>query len=306
MLYYAHHLHEPSSPRSPEPPVFLMGGYSYGAMITTILPPLSDLLVPFENPEIGSAAAEIRLRAEHLAELERDVLARAREVRRSRPESSPRRSPGIRVGGTESGEVRRSADGRRSFAFERERIRKSIGDVVGRKRSGRERDGQQSGGDQKEGPVRLERVELAAPRVAYLLVSPLQGVITHLATMSFLPSKFGLPSIPKIKNPFQHKPEVPEGTEPPPENQGSGDTAAEELKLTQNSTLAIFGDKDVFVPVAKLRGWAQRLQGARESRFHAVEVSTAGHFWVEEGVLDKMVGAVSGFSRGLVREAPAS
>ena len=287
MLYYAHHLRDPTTLHV-NAPAFLMGGYSYGSLITTLIPPLSNILPYFESPEIGSAAAEIRLRAENLAEHERDILARARDARRSRVGGSPGRSPGIRVGGTESGEVRRSADGRRGFRDGG--IRRSIGDVMARKKKAR---GSEDKGEQREGPVRLERVELVVPGVAYLLISPLQGAIAHLATVS-LPSWFPTPRLP-----FRHRRGASQDAEQPQHDQVGRETPPEDLKLTQNPTLAIFGDTDVFVSVAKLRGWAGRMQGRHESRFHAVEVSTAGHFWVEEGVLDKMLGAVSGFSRGV-------
>lgn len=291
MLYYAHYL-APAPPHYPPP--FIMGGYSYGAMITTLLPPLPTLLAPFETPELGSAAAEIRLRAEHLADVERGVLARARVALEERGGASPRRS-GIRVGGTESGEVRRSGDGRRSFiGGTEERIRRSIGDVVGRRRRREGGEGEGREGKEVEGMRRLESAGLVVPKAAYLLVSPLQGVITHLATMSFLPSKFSFP----FRTPSRH---IESGeTNSPDEDRA--EIFPEDLKLTENPTLAIFGDRDGFVPASRLRAWAGRMQGVRGSRFHAVEVSTGGHFWIEEGVLGKLVGAVKGFSGGLLRE----
>lgn len=290
MLYYAHHL-APTPHR--DPPPFIMGGYSYGAMITTLLPPLPALLAPFETPELGSASAEIRLRAEHLADIERGVLARAKAALKERGGASPRRSAGIRVGGTESGEVRKSGDGRRSFmGGTEERIRRSIGDVVGRRRRRESGEGEGREGREVKGPRRLEGVGLVVPRPAYLLVSPLQGVITHLATMSFLPSKFSLP----FRSPSRHN--DPRETTPP--NEQRTEMFPEDHKLTENPTLAIFGDRDGFVPASRLRAWAARMQGVRGSRFHAVEVSTGGHFWIEEGVLGKLVGAVRGFSGGLL------
>ncbi|SPO06144.1 uncharacterized protein DNG_08833 [Cephalotrichum gorgonifer] len=330
MLHYAHHL-DPSAPhrrRGPgaDPPVFLMGGYSYGAMVTTLLPPLDDLLRPFDQPKLGTAAAEICLRAEHLAELENGALAQARaRAKEARSRSgtpggggggSTRRS-GIRVGGTESGEaIRKSSDGRRAFIAEaEEKIRRSIGDVVGRKRrsSGEGRPsrgggggGGSGGGGAAEGLRHLEPSGIVPPRVAYLLVSPLQGTISHLATMSFLPTRLPLPGVPKLlKMAFHHKKDSDEGAEPAEasvgEDASKGDTTTppETLKLQRNPTLAIFGDKDVFVSASKLRTWTRRMQGAPRSRFHAVEVSTAGHFWIEEGVLDRLIGAVGGFSAGL-------
>jgi hypothetical protein len=112
---------------------------------------------------------------------------------------------------------------------------------------------------------------LVRPRPAYLLVSPLRGVVTHLATMSLLPSKMK-----------QH------------------DDAAEE-KLVSNPALAVFGDNDGFVPVGKLRAWMARLCAKQGSLFTGREVATGGHFWGEEGVLYLMTEYITTFSDALIR-----
>ena len=337
MVYYVHYLdpfkgeHEGiPPPAQKEPPVLIMGGYSYGSMITMQLPPLVEMLRPFVAPELGTAAAEIRLRAEHLAEHQNAILA---SVREAWGHGSRLRSPGLRVGGTESGEVRGSIEGRRSLILEaEERIRKSFGDVVAKtKRARKSVDGAVRGkkvdgdegvvveeeeeGEQRRGHACLEEAtDLVMPRVAYVLVSPLQGVISHLASMSILPTH--LPSLPKLRNPFVRKREDDKNPEPdnskkPPHpdsdaNSSTPDSPADtdlaELKLVRNPTLAAFGDRDVFVAANKLRVWAKRLQEVPGSRFHAVEVSSAGHFWVEDRVLGKLAGLVDGFTGGLIEE----
>lgn len=175
-----------------------------------------------------------------------------------------------------------------------ERIRRSIGDVVGRRRRRASGEGEGREGKEVKGMRRLEGVGLVVPKAAYLLVSPLQGVITHLATMSFLPSKFPLP----FRTPSRHN----ESRETNLLDEHSVEMSPEDLKLTENPTIAIFGDRDGFVPASRLRAWASRMQGVRGSRFHAVEVSTGGHFWIEEGVLGKLVGAVKRFSGELLWE----
>lgn len=48
-------------------PVLLMCGYSYGALVTAQLDPLDAVVARLAAPAAGSAAAEIRRRAEHLA-----------------------------------------------------------------------------------------------------------------------------------------------------------------------------------------------------------------------------------------------
>jgi len=91
------------------------------------------------------------------------------------------------------------------------------------------------------------------------------------------------------------------GAGTPPTEMSSAELAREaELKLLSNPTLAVYGDRDVFVSAKKLRDWARRLEAAPGSRFRAHEVSTAGHFWTEEGVLFILRDAVKTFARGLI------
>jgi alpha/beta superfamily hydrolase len=49
-------------------------------------------------------------------------------------------------------------------------------------------------------------------------------------------------------------------------------------------SLAIYGDQDVFASAKKIRDWAEQLKADHGSRFASLEVSGAGHFWVEPGV----------------------
>jgi len=85
---------------------------------------------------------------------------------------------------------------------------------------------------------------------SYLLVSPLLPPVSSLATMSFFKASR--------------------------KDQGYG-------HLVRNSTLAIFGDKDSFTPIKKLRSWAERLSGEADSKFEYHAVYRAGHFWREAG-----------------------
>ncbi|PTB73934.1 hypothetical protein M440DRAFT_1381984 [Trichoderma longibrachiatum ATCC 18648] len=204
---------------SQRPPVLLMAGYSYGAMITTQLPPLNELLEPFTSPDSGSHAAQIRLRAEGWAEKQRHI-SREAQGQHTTPDSSSA-SPGHLT----------PANGRLSPI-----------------------DG------------------FTMPRPAYLLVSPLQGLVTHLATMSLLPSVFAR-------------------RRPIPQQDPSA-----EAKLVQNPTLAVFGDCDIFVPVGKLRAWVARLSAQPASQFRGHEIPSAGHFWAEEGVLHAMLDLVCEFA----------
>ncbi|KAL4782470.1 Alpha/Beta hydrolase protein [Aspergillus varians] len=49
-------------------------------------------------------------------------------------------------------------------------------------------------------------------------------------------------------------------------------------------TLAIYGDKDTFSSINKLRKWSGELRGVPQSRFESTEIEGAGHFWREDGV----------------------
>ncbi|KAL7954056.1 Alpha/Beta hydrolase protein [Trichoderma compactum] len=203
-------------------PVLLMAGYSYGAMITTQLPPLNELLEHFASPDSGSNAAQIRLRAESWAEKQSQALQEARGIaargqHKAHGTTSNPASPQVPANG-------------------------------------------------KLSPVN----GFAVPQPAYLLVSPLQGLVTHLATMSLMPSVFSRRS-------------------PPPED-------GAETKLVRNPTLAVFGDGDIFVPVGKLRSWVARLSSQHASQFRGHEIASAGHFWAEEGVLYSMLDLVCDFA----------
>lgn len=220
-------------------PVFLMAGYSYGAMITAQLPPLDEVLALFASPDSGSHAAQIRLRAESWAErLNRALQQQQQDGRAAATKQGPAAAPTRAHRTTSSSSVSSEKS-------------PSPGAPANGKLS------------PAEGFV--------APQPAYLLVSPLQGLVTHLATMSLVPSVFGRRKSPQ-------------------------DEAEAEAKLVRNPTLAVFGDGDVFVPVGKLRAWVARLGSQPASRFRGHEIASAGHFWAEEGVLHSMLDLVCEFA----------
>ncbi|KAJ4393163.1 hypothetical protein N0V93_002370 [Gnomoniopsis smithogilvyi] len=315
VAYYVHYLDpfrpqsEPRSPASVSMPtnelagnmnaVLLLCGYSYGAMITQHLPPLTELLVPFATPPTASAAADIRLRAQHLAEKQNTILASARLA----ASTSHRHNAfgGMRVGGDEDPRRSQEHGSRRSFSMDaEEKIRKGVAELMRAAKGGhhlgahhRDKKGNRAGQkhvkemsesaqqvETKE-PETLPAVEdLVVPRVAYLLVSPPVGWATNLMTMN-MGGFFGKrPKTPKTKN--------------------AGATAsrdtAEMLKLVENPTLAIYGDADIFVAVKKFREWASKMQAEPGSKFRAHEISTAGHFYVEQGTLQRLAEAVKAFS----------
>lgn len=329
-------------------PVLLLCGYSYGAMITKLLPPLDAILEPFTAPRTASAAADIRLRAQHLAEKQNLILASARAALAETPLSPRKAALGMRVGGDEDRRRSQEQHGRRSFSLDAEdKIRKGVVELMQRAKSHQSHhhhhhlrkkkaelkdpdsdtpavkngdgDGAAAATEAEEkGPDTLPPVaHLLMPQVAYLMVSPPLGWATSLMTLNLYGSGglFGRRAkSPKGKGKDKDK---HHHTSRDKDKDGGDDTTAggthlsgregdvERQKLVDNPTLAIYGDADVFVAARRFREWASRLQGAPGSRFRAHEISTAGHFYVEEGTMQKLADAVRVFS-GELLAAPAS
>lgn len=136
---------------------------------------------------------------------------------------------------------------------------------------------------------------LPFPVVAYLLVSPPVGWATSLMTMNLGNPVSGL---------FGKRPRSrSKDREEQAAASGPVESKQERQKLIENPTLAIYGDSDVFVAVKRFRDWAARLQSAPGSRFRAHEVSTAGHFYIEEGTMQRLADAVRAFSGELLAKA---
>ena len=296
-------------------PILIFGGYSYGAMITTQLPFLRTILLPFNTPTCGSIAADIRLRAQHLAEMENLVLASARAAAIDHKNATGR-PRGLRMGGGD--DPRKSHDFRRPFSLDAEDIRKGVAELMMKTRKSHHKSHRKSGehsdlhldgtsetpGSEESGPSHdtLTMVSnLTSPRVAYILVSPLQGVITNLATMSLggtLPrASWAAWTRPSF---WPGRTSSREG-EPGTGSECEGNLAEAELKLVTNPTLAIYGDRDVFVSAKRLRDWASRLQAIPKSVFRAHEVSGAGHFWTDARMLRN---AVKTFAEHQLHGAP--
>jgi pimeloyl-ACP methyl ester carboxylesterase len=123
-----------------------------------------------------------------------------------------------------------------------------------------------------------EKVIKAVPGIAdgvqaaYLLVSPLHGWVSTLATM------------------WSSKSGREKDLEP-------------DMKFTVDPTLALFGDDDVFVSAKRLRGWVEKLKGTERegavSQFRHREVSGAGHFWHDHEAVQVLQQEVKGFAASL-------
>ncbi|KAI1204129.1 Alpha/Beta hydrolase protein [Annulohypoxylon truncatum] len=285
--FLVHYVHYLRPPRHNPNPTLLLAGYSYGALVTIQLPPLDSFLSDFASPATHTALADIRLRAQHLAEQQNIMITTP---------SSPRKSLGLRVGGDEDTTPPKTRERPRFSSPDREeRIRKGVKEILSRHRLiHRKHDHSSVGrsGRANHDETFLESVDnLIRFRCAFLLISPPLGIITNLATMSF-------------SSPFASWSKRKRGVSPSSAgNHGGnleGEEAEAEMKLVRNPTLVVFGDQDGFLAVKKMRDWIAQLGSAEGSQFCHVEVSGAGHFWVEEGVAHELRDSVFSFATRLI------
>ncbi|KAI0468557.1 Alpha/Beta hydrolase protein [Xylaria cf. heliscus] len=270
LAYYVYHL----DPLPFAPPTngyqlpsctMLLAGYSYGAIITTRLPPLDTILAYFATPAIHTAEADIRLRAQHLAEAHLDSQAAG--------PASPRKSLGIRVGGDED-TSRRNRDEHPILESNREeRIRESVRNLLSRAQLVYRKSPRWTSGIKPDGKMDqcLDKVEGHVMfKSAYLAISPPIGLVTRLATLSFS----GLSSVPL-----------------------TGD-----VLFTTNPTLVIYGDQDGLISYRRIHEWTRQLSGADASRFRYLEVRGAGHFWAEGDAIYQLRDAIGTFATDLTHQ----
>ena len=261
--------------------VLILGGYSYGSMICRHLPNTEAIVRRFANAVKGTAEAEVRLRALHLATQWNKEARLMNGARRGPslqiPHSCRGSSRSVSVGGdeTEPGSRRRSRDSKRSLDNIRRSVDNSRTSLDIR---------HHSSGELMESPAlegRLIPDGMTVPQTYYLLISPLLPPISLFTTMFSKLGPHGLES--------QHV-----------SNDGPVARCHGEEKLTTYTTLAIYGDKDFFTSQKKLRKWAEHLAGEGQSRFRFREVAGAGHFWHEQGVEGQMRSAIRDWTQDIL------
>ncbi len=262
----------PVNSTCPQGMTLILGGYSYGSLITTLLPDTESILRRFTDVTSGSAEAEIRLRALHLSgRWNRDALVRGRS---HRDKTSRTQEKAVVVGGEESepGTRRPSRESRRSV----ETIRRSV-EFSRRKLGLRHTDSSEAEALSLE-PV-LQSATVISPNSYYLLISPLRPPISSLMTMF---------SKVRRRGPSNHLLSADsQGYYLPDTNQN----------LITNPTLAVYGDKDFFTSQKKLRKWVEDLAGRPQSSFQFREIPGAGHFWQEESVEAQLRAAIRDWLR---------
>ena len=250
----------------------IIGGYSYGSLITTLLPSTEDILKRFAQVNEGTAEAEIRRRAVSLAaQWNKDaVLYREAQKAQNKMTCEKVRASGhamrVAVGGEEceSNSRRASHEGRRSLDAVRRSMERS------RKRLLR-----QHSSDESEDTLVVESlmvIDITPPQTHYLLISLLQPPISMFVTMF--------------------------------SNVRSGYLAQREAKFLDHPTLVIYGDKDLFASQKRLRRWAESVKLQSNSLFHFHEITGAGHFWREEGVGTQMRGYIKEWTQQIAHLPP--
>jgi hypothetical protein len=250
------------------PPVVILGGYSYGSLILKHLPPVPTIIRPFARPIVGSSNDEIITRAHKLAEQSNLVwtnIARTkeRESRTKRKGHEPKAS--VTIGGEETTPERRrtSRDIRRS-------VDRGLSVELGSRLRSLSHSHRRCKDDTPPTPLETaDRASITMPEVRYLLISPLTPPISTLVA-------------PALGQKFWSKPK--------------GD---HEDTVALHTTLAVYGDQDIFTSAKRTRDWSEQLKAMPGSRVSSVEVAEAGHFWVENGVEDELRVALRHWEAGV-------
>lgn len=254
----------------------LLGGYSYGSLVLGRFPPTQEIVDRFEAAQVGTAAAEIILRARTLAKQSRLTVEERSGPARPRgrtlePEQSPtspsKRASPITVGGeeTDPSERRRSRDSRRSVDVIRKGVEAPhrIKAHIKRRHSSRdERPTDDHDAAKPSNPPGESYRDHRSPQVStrYLFISPvLMPFTSNLLPPGAPVSSFGAAS-----------------------RQG-----ASTRQYINCPTLAVFGSQDGFTSGKRLQQWAAR-QAGESTQFDSAEVNGAGHFWGEAGALQAL------------------
>ncbi|TID22766.1 Alpha/Beta hydrolase fold [Venturia nashicola] len=267
MIQYLHHssthnFSEQSLLPSDHAIQLVLGGFSYGSLITSHLPDSQEIVKSLVEAEDGKAMAEIKSRAGSLAVQVVHELKATRisfEANRSRSMSianAKTHGHTLSVGGEETSPEKRrhSREGRLSSDLRRSiDLPRKIASL--RRKNHHKHESTAVASNSEPPPLHVES--------SYLLISPLRPPVSSLATLPF-----GFRSL-------RHN--------------------HEELskRLSLHHSLAVFGSDDIFTSAHKLRKWAKSISEVQNSVFRYVEIEHAGHFWRDPGVQKALKSAIS-------------
>ncbi|KAK7553716.1 Alpha/Beta hydrolase protein [Phyllosticta paracitricarpa] len=301
LVCYVHALKLPgesSSPTSKTPDVnelpvqIVFGGYSYGSLVVTRLPPIDSLLAPFQSAPTSHAASTIHQLASSLAVRTTEELVEQHDASKKQHQLSPtsprrtfesRRKSPVTVGGYDSepaatagGGKRKSQDagasGRRSLSLDLRRPQswgKELRSSFHAPRHHRQQE--------RTATVDKRQADDLAISPAYLLISPLLPPLSFLIAPSLAPSTAVLPSFSLSL--FS----------------SSASRSSSSNPLTMHPTLILFGANDGFTGSKRLRAWCSKLAAEAEAEV----VAGAGHFWLEAGAMRQLRGRVKTWAEGL-------
>jgi len=237
-------------------PLLLLGGYSYGAMMTAHLPSTATVLSIIQNAKDGSSEREIERRSHELAQ----AFLGYCETQHQRGRSSLKPSDavissGVVVGGYESTDAARRISRESSRrSIDAERVRHSM-ERVRRKLGSRAGSSQDIGPRAHTSSEEYQQMQVV-PELSFLLISPLLGTVSNFTTL-----------FSKLK--FERRARIPS-------------TQLDQIPkeaLVKAPTLVVFGTNDQFTSPRKVQRWCQSLAATPESKIVSKEVQGAGHFW---------------------------
>ena len=276
---YLDHCDLPSSNRTQGHIEILLAGYSYGSLVLARLQPMTSIIQRFESAEMGTAGAEIILRAHTLAkqaklsldELYSPSSPRGRQLKPDDAATSPTKRLGaspITIGGeeTDPSDRRRSRDSRRSMDL----VRKSV-EMPNRIKARMKRSStpgatgpKGKGSETPITPISAGFESRPAVDARYLVISPVLLPFTQMLCP---------PGPPSLVSGLRRS--------------TAADSSAGTMFL-QNPTLAIFGSTDGFTSSRRLKAWSQKMSKEASSSFEWHQVDGAGHFWREAGVMQAL------------------
>jgi alpha/beta superfamily hydrolase len=245
-----------------EPITLILGGYSYGSLIVTQLPPTTEILAIFCKP--SKWTSDILLRARELALETNTSASHQREFRGRLPNTPSRRQHkrqsssqhSIIYGGNDSPSPadRHNIDPIHNGVDIQTRIKHAMHRTHKSSSSTKSTTSSNISKDSTEPMPALPHI---SPH--YLLISPLLPPLSNF--LSFSPTAFF------SWGHHDHQPPT----------------------LVHHPTLVVYGTKDMFTSSSKLDTWCKKMdtlstQNKGLSSFRWRKVDGAGHFWREKGV----------------------